>query len=483
MMYRFALFLVLPAILAAQSQSPASLPQLVRARVLVTDARGEPVTDLAARDFHVTDQAKNQDVVFLHPPMRVHAPATAGPGEVHNRATLAAPHTTVILLDLLNQLQVNRLESFRKIEKALPSLSSSEHVYLYQLNIDGALEPLVPMKNGKGAILEPPKDWHKDASRLLEKTASGLARPRPAGLLQEDVVKKTYVALETLANQLVAFPGARDILWVTDGVPSVSNPRTPCSGDWLECALYVPHLSVTLDRAGAAVHTLSYGSGLPSPVTLAMEDLTGSTGGRTFFAEEIHAVLDQLSAAAASSYFLAFAPPPNQWDNKFHKLRITCDRKGGKVYARQRYYAFPDQAQVPAIEFAAMTAQLKLPADAPEISLRGKAAPSSKPGARFVQIRIDPADLLTVPQDGAVAGQVSVIYAQYGPKDLLGATPVSTFNLRLSPQQRDAAVKDGLAFDQDILIDPRARTLRFLIYDRGARFLGSLTLPLSSGSK
>lgn len=53
-----------------------------------------------------------------------------------------------------------------------------------------------------------------------------------------------------------------------------------------------------------------------------------------------------------------------------------------------------------------------------------------------------------------------------------------TFNLRLPCQQLLDAVKDGLPFEQEILLNPRAKTVRFLIYDRGSRFLGSVTLPV-----
>jgi hypothetical protein len=53
-----------------------------------------------------------------------------------------------------------------------------------------------------------------------------------------------------------------------------------------------------------------------------------------------------------------------------------------------------------------------------------------------------------------------------------------TFNMRLPKQQFVEAAKEGLPFDQEILVDPRAKSVRFLIYDRGSRFLGSVTMPV-----
>ncbi|MCX7603914.1 MAG: VWA domain-containing protein [Bryobacteraceae bacterium] len=476
--YSVVLFgLMIPAVLCGQSQSPASLPQLVRTRVVVTDAKGAPVLDLKSSDFRVTDQNRQLAPAFLHPPFAAHPAPQPAAGWVHSRGSDQTPHTVAILFDLFNLMQNNRLDSFQRVEAALPRLASSGNVYFYLLNLDGTLEGLVPAQDDKGNILTPPADWHRNASRLLQKFSKNLGRARPAGILQEDVVKKTYVALETVGKHLGAFPGVRDLIWITDGVPTVFDTRQQCSGDWVECALYVPHLVVTLDNAGVAVHPLSYGI-LQPDVTLAMEDIAGLTGGRTFYREDLDSVATQLVQSASASYLLLMAPPPDNWDNRFHRLRVQCERKGVRIVSRQRYYAYPSQSQVPALEFAAMTALLKIPADAPEVELRGQIAPGSKPGTAMVRIRIDPMDLFTIDDAGNAVGQVSVMYAQYDGKNLLGSTQPMTFNLRMPRQQFMDSAKEGLPFDQEIVVDPRAKSVRFILYDRGSRFLGSVTLPV-----
>ncbi len=468
---------LLPAALLAQSQSPASLPQLVRTRVVVLDSKGAPAADLKAEDFRITDQNRTYPPAFLHPPFAAHPAPAAREGWVASRTSSAAPHTVAVLFDLFNLMQNNRLDSFQIVEASLPRLASSSNVYFYLLNLDGTLEPLVAAQDEKGNIVAPPAGWHQAASKLLQKYRRNLGRARPAGILQEDVVKKTYVALETVAKHLGAFPGVRDLVWITDGVPQVFDTRVQCAGDWVECALYVPHLAVTLDNMGVAVHPVSYGV-LQPDVTLAMEDMAGLTGGRTFYREDLDKVMAQLGEMAAGSYLLLMAPPADNWDNKFHRLRVQCERRGTKIVAKQRYYAYPSQGQVPALEFAAMSALLKIPADAVEIALRGSTAPGSKPGTAMVRVRIDPMDLFTLDDAGYAVGQVSVMYAQYDGRNLLGATQPMTFNLRLPRQQFLDAAKEGLPFDQEVAVDPRAKSLRFVMYDRGSRFLGSVTLPV-----
>lgn len=468
---------LLPAAVMGQSQSPASLPQLVRTRAVAVDGKGAPVVDLKAEEFKIADQNRSLAVGFLHAPFAAHPAPEGAAGWVQNRTSSAAPHTVAVLFDLFNLAQNNRLDSFQRVVAGLPKLASGGNVYFYLLNLDGTLESLTPAQDEKGNIQAAPADWHKNAPKLLAKYTRNLGRARPAGILQEDAVKKTYVALETVAKHLGAFPGVRDLVWITDVVPHVFDTRRQCSGDWMECALYVPHLAVTLDNAGVAIHPLSYGM-LEPDAALAMEDVAGLTAGRAFYREDLDSVLSQLSQAASASYLLLALPAADNWDSKFHRLRVQCERRGVKVIARQRYYAYPVQGQVPALEFAAMSALLKIPADAPEVELRGSIAAGSKPGTAMVRIRIEPMDLFTAADGGYAAGQVSVIYAQYDGRNLLGSTQPMTFNLRLPAQQLQNAAKEGLPFDQEIALDPRAKTVRFLIYDRGSRFLGSVTLAV-----
>jgi hypothetical protein len=53
-----------------------------------------------------------------------------------------------------------------------------------------------------------------------------------------------------------------------------------------------------------------------------MEDVAGITAGRTFYREDLDAVMAQLERAAAGSYLLLAVPASNNWDNKFHRLRV-----------------------------------------------------------------------------------------------------------------------------------------------------------------
>ncbi len=211
--------------------------------------------------------------------------------------------------------------------------------------------------------------------------------------------------METLANQLAAFPGRRDIVWITNGMPNVWNPKTPCNGDWVDCALYVPHLSVTLDKDEVAIDPVSYTSSPMPDMTRDMEQIAGLTGGWLYMGEEIRQVLKEVAREAAVSYSIYYDPGADNWDSKFHKVRLTLGRKGIKVRSKQRYYALPDKRPENAKQQAALATVFQRAADDPAIGLR--AAIAAEPGKPAqIRIRINPADLLLHEEGGVFTGGV-----------------------------------------------------------------------------
>jgi len=123
--------------------------------------------------------------------------------------------------------------------------------------------------------------WPRDVNQVLDKAMKAASHGRPVHIGQEDQVKKTFHQIETLAGQLAAFPGRRDIIWITDGMQNVYNSKLPCNGDWVDCALYVPHLGVTLAHNDVAVNPLSNGRDISTAVNPMMQmDTKGPTVAR-----------------------------------------------------------------------------------------------------------------------------------------------------------------------------------------------------------
>jgi VWFA-related protein len=462
------------SVLMAQAPAPNAAPSgLVRLSVAAVDASGEPVADLKADDFQISDQGKPQRIVFFRSNINAPQPAPLGPHEYSNRTGQARPHSTVILFDLLNENLSDRLDVWHKLGRSLQQLESGDSLYLYLLNLEGALSPIHAMGSKEGDD----QTWTQQVEKTLDKAMKAASHARPMEMSDtEVVVKKTYVALETLANQLAALPGHRDIVWITNGMPNVWNPKTPCNGDWVDCALYVAHLSVTLDHDGVAVTPISYTSSPMPDLTRDLEQMAGLTGGWTYSGEEIRSVLKQVARDANAGYTIYFDPGADNWDSKFHKVRLTLERKGVKLHAKQRYYAFPDRRPELAKQQAALAAAYQNPADDAAIGIRAAILAEAGKTARL-QVRIDPRDLLLREEGGVFTGGVALLISDIGAAGPIGQPSISTMDVHLTREQHDAALKEGLPVAQDHAINDSIQKIRILVLDQGAITAGSLTIP------
>jgi VWFA-related protein len=462
------------SLVLAASAIFAQSPSLVRLSVTALDASGAAVDDLKIGDLQVSDQGKAETIAFFHP--NAGAPIALAPHEFSNR-TGAAPHSTVILFDLLNQNQTDRLDAWHKLGRSLQQLESGESIYLYLLALEGNLIPIHEIGSKAGDD----KTWTQSVEKTLDKAMKAASHARPTQMSDDElVVKKTYVALETLANQLVAFPGRRDIIWITNTMPNVWNTKAPCNGDWVDCALYVPHLAVTLAGDNAAVNPLSYTSS-PSPaMTRDLEQMAGLTGGQTYFGDEIRTVLTQVARDSAHNYSVFYDPSADNWDSKFHKVRVTSERKGLKLRVKQRYYALPDKRTDQARQQPMLAAAFQAPYDDPGVGLRATVAPGPDAKSVQVQFRVDPADLLLREEGDSFSGALTWLVADRNATGPVGDPMISVFPIHLSKEQYATAMKDGIPISQAHAINDSIQKLRIIVLDQGSNVAGSLTIPANA---
>jgi hypothetical protein len=307
---------------------------------------------------------------------------------------------------------------------------------------------------------------------------------------------------------LAPFAGRSDIVWVTSRIPFALPPKT-CSGDWIECALYVPHLSVTLDSAGVVVNPFSYsgnqgqaltnigekgqnlaeqakdpansrwamegmgGSGSDS-TTRTWDDMAGLTGGHAYFSADMGAVIKQLEAIASTTYAIAYEPHES-WDSKFHKVKVTCDRKAVKLDAKQRYYALPDTR--PAAEKAqgTLVAAYQRASDVSEIGLRASVS-SPAPNMAHIEILVDPADLQLHESGGEYTGQLTVLLSARAAAGPQGDPTLAPQAVKLNREQ----LKAGIPIARDYPIDGATQKVRIIVLDQAANSVGSLTVPITS---
>jgi len=460
--------------LAAQNPAPEAMaPLLIRLHAAVLDSDGKPVTDLTAGDFKITDQGKPQTISFFRRD-GVEAAAATGPHEFTNRPGGTLPHSTAILFDLLNESQTDRLDVWHQLDRSLPQIESGASVYMYLLSLEGALTPIraVDDKSIGG------QTWTQQSAKLLDKAMKSTSHARPVGMIDEEAVKKTYVALETIGNQLGTLPGRRDIIWITSSMPNAWNTKLPCNGDWVDCALYVPHLAVTLDRTGTVVNPLSYTNNPNPGVTRDIEQMALLTGGHAYFREDIAAVVKQVERDAANGYTIFYDPGADNFDNKWHKVRVNLERKGSRLHVRQRFYALPDSRAPQARLQAAMVSAYQGFRDVPDIGLRAKMSPAADQKGVHLEVRINPADLSLHESGAYFDGSATFLLGDFGASSPLGEPAVNTFSLHLTREQHDAVMKDGVPMEQDHALAAGVQKLKVIVLDNSTTTVGSLTIPV-----
>ncbi len=501
--------LALQAPVAGAADNPPAQTRLVRLNVVATDGTGKQVGDLTADDFKVKDQNKDRRIALFH----ANTVPSLAPGEISNRVAPGVRPTTIILIDLLNPERLAQLEALKDLRKTLDQLKSGESLFLYRLDVDGTVEPLHPVEDWAKT------DWLKDVGSQLDKAGKEAGLPKPAGQTVEGTAKETYVALETLSAKLAAFPGPRQIVWLSYSIPNVlpsqaagdtdrattdyqapvggigaksglhedaaGVPWAPGSGDttcktgiWVDCALYVPHLTTTLDRNNTSVYNINYEGALAPDWVRGNEQFAAAVAGRWFQKDNLATALAQAAADAQGGYTLAIEPPKEAWDNKYHALKLVCSRKGINLVTRDHYYAPKDTRTAAAREQAALATAFNTPGNVSDIGLRVSLAPGANANSLRLKIMVDPEDLLLARKGDTYEGELTVSWLNYGAAGPVGSPGMSHPAVKLAAADMRAAMKDGIPIVQEVPIDGAVKAIRLFVVDRTTCITGSLLIPL-----
>ena len=463
--------------------------------VVAVDDRSQPVNDLSSSEFQVTDAGKRQQIAFFrHNDDRLRKSPPLGPNEFSNRSGASVPHITLVLLDLLNEKFATRATSANQIIHDLEPVESADSLYLYLLTVDGRTFAVRGLTGSEGETREQNGGpWTRGIKPLLDGALRDVLRMKPVDIA-EDVnirVQVTLNALDAIALQLSMFPGRKNVVWVTNGVPLELGPHRSDTGDYVDFTPQLRQLADIFDRYETAIYPVQQimlgspdavggGDGIESRATL--EELAGLTGGRPSTSKDIAAAVRQAVTDVRTSYQLGYYSQARNWDGKFHKLRIACTRKGVRIQARTGYYAFqePSGARAErAIEAAGSTSF-----DAAEIGIRGSLTLDAQNGLHVhLAGRIDANDIVLANDGDRYTGQLRIAIIGYRSDGRIANSTMAPVEIHYSAQERDRAFEEGLPFTQDLTLGKDVRRLRFIVFDHGSNTVGSLTIPLTSHPK
>jgi VWFA-related protein len=453
-----------PPARALATQEPltgASLPapaKVVALNVTARDSKNRPVADLGIDDFHVTDQGKPQRIVFFHRNEDAVQVAPAGPHEYSNRSGAAAPHALVILLDLLNANLSYQGAGTEEIVRTLEPLKTAGEVYLYLLTYNGNLYPVHPLPSQEEDLHAGNGPWTQQVRPLLDAAVRGIQELKTNEELRSaGPVEVTFRALETLAAEMGPIPGRKDILWISQGVP-YDYTYTP----------QLPRLATALEEAGISVNTVDQGNAVGTESKQTLADLANLTGGKAYPQRSVEVAVPEILASSAASYLIEYTAPP--LDGKFHKIGISCVRKGVRIQAPQGYSAAPDLPLLPGYREAVVSSAL----DAAGIGIWA-AVTTKAPGVSHLEIRIDSRDLMLEPQGDGFSASLNIILVGYTAKG--EAASSSAAHVNLTRAQREKPSKDDILIStQDI--PGGTSKVRIVVIDSGSNAIGSLTVPM-----
>jgi VWFA-related protein len=298
----------------------------VRLNLVAMDSAGQPVPDLAASELAVSDNGSPQQLVTLR----------LRQGD--------KPRPVVVLFDLLNAGESSRGAVWNALKAPLARVQSTGPLYLYLLAPDGSLYPVHGLPAAPVSQAEADAAWVKDAGPLLDAAMQKVTQLKPLAFravsptsLQERF-KATYTALEDMRVRMAALRGPKELLWISYGIPSTIHfvDRT-----WFYGAPFLQQLGDRFVRTETTVYTADPGIDLERGILDrdSLDILTAATGGRAFSTVDLNRAIAKIQADARASYSVEYQPPANNWDGKYHKLRITVARKGVRLQTEPGYYA------------------------------------------------------------------------------------------------------------------------------------------------
>jgi VWFA-related protein len=517
---KFRIMIAVTFALAAVRGDDSPDLRLLDLDVIAVDNHGQPVNDLTIDDFEVTDSNKPQKIIFFrHKDSSQWQIPKLALNEFSNRGGSGIPYATVILFDLMNEGFGTRGTAADHITKCLEKLDATDDVYLYLLTMEGRLFGVHGLTSGGEGTEPGAAPWNKQIKPLMDKALRDVLRMRPEEIDVAIRVQLTFAALNALGVQLSRVPGRKNVVWVTDGVPIFLGPVRSDTGEPVDFTPELRLLSEALVRSGVALYpvrqlligtpdrigatsdgagaTYPDGSDLPANAArggrnpggagtdtagigvqslATLNTLADMTGGRESAGKDICDALKQAKSDVRISYQIGYYPPENNWNGKYHKLRVTCKRKGVRIQAKTGYFAWVDEPGAGSEKAIGSAASTEF--DAAEIGLRGSlSADSNDKHAVQLNARIDARDIVFVQEGEHYNAQLRMALVGYLLSGRSERTKVFPVDLHYSADERDKALKDGIVLSRSLPLDELTR-VRLIVYDRSSNAIGSITMPV-----
>jgi VWFA-related protein len=318
--------------------------RLVILDMVVTDAKGNIVTDLKRDDFHVTEANEPEKILNFDAPAAhaLNPELTINSTEELDRLAPNAP-VNIILLDEFN----TRFEDMAFARYSLKKFLNRQ---------PGKLDTptmLLAVDLQHFTVVHDYTQNKDDIISALDHHFAAYPWQAQQGQWRADRINLAFLTLRRVAEAVIGHPGHKNMIWIGRGFPSVRWEGVPVDTVNLvnnavqDCVNILRDARVTLytiDPAGVQIDPQAYGriAGRDDPFggEYQFNILAKATGGRTLYGRnDVDAEIGTSIRDGASFYSLTYRPENTSLDpSKFRNIKITIDRPGLTVYTRQGYY-------------------------------------------------------------------------------------------------------------------------------------------------
>ncbi|HEX3741689.1 MAG TPA: VWA domain-containing protein [Terriglobales bacterium] len=542
--------------------------------VVIVDHGGHFVPGLKPADFTILEDGKPQKVVGFAVHQASAAPPSPAPKyklppNQYTNYQIADPQRpiTVVLMDVLNTQVQDQAYTRKQMIEFLKALPPGQRVALFALGtrlrmiqgFTGDSDTLVAAAKTllrKTSPLMTSEQERQDSEILVSNLAAnagpggGVSIPLEEAIhvallseqnyQQTDRMEFTLSALQSLARALSAYPGRKNLLWLstefpirfgTNFVPTNNASQQAQAGldnnDTRVRNLKVqsPPIKETaalLTASQIAVYpidvrgTISPGTGIDiseqdqygsmerigntraqataRQTTMewddheAMNDIARETGGKSFYgSNDIKAALSASMNEGENYYTLAYTPDNHNWDGKYRKLEVKTTQGGAKLTYRRGYYAVanPDAIKGKAVDdqIALLFATAMHP-EAPTSTMVLLKVQVLPPDATHKTVRIDyaidPQDVSFVDtpdkQKHVAIDLMAVAWNKDGKSVGESSDKIDT---SVSLGSYENAMRSYIPAHQELEVKPGKYTLRLGVVDRNSRRIGTVDVPLT----
>ena len=312
--------------------------------MVVTDRKGNLVTDLKRDDFHVTESGEPQTVLNFDP---AGAHTTQLGININSTAELdaLAPNAPVdiLLLDEFNtrfeDMAFARYSLKKFLERQPGKLTTPTMLIAVDLQHFTVLHDYTQNKDELISALNHhfaayPWQVHQHAW-LAERYATA------------------FITLRRVAQAVIGHPGHKNMIWIGRGFPNLNMANFPLDVEQRvdnavqDCVNVLRDARITLytiDPAGLKIDRQAYGADAeftdPFGGNYQFSKLATATGGHALYGRnDVDAEIGTAIRDGASFYTLTYRPTNDSTDpQKFRRIKVTVDRPGLTVTTREGYY-------------------------------------------------------------------------------------------------------------------------------------------------